>query len=49
MKFAEEMAANPAGLAIASSLIDPSMISRLESNEAPLDIGQLGQPIKPIE
>lgn len=49
MRFAEQMASNPAGLAVASSLIDPAMISRLESNEPPLDVGQLDQPIRPIE
>jgi hypothetical protein len=36
MKFAEQMAMNPQGLAIASRIIDPSMLQRLESQEAPL-------------
>jgi hypothetical protein len=33
MKFAEEMAANPAGLNVARQLIDPGMLQRLEGNE----------------
>jgi len=33
MKFAEEMAENPSGLAIARQLIDPGMLQRLEGNE----------------
>jgi hypothetical protein len=49
MKFAEEMARNPQGIPIANSIIDPSMIQRLEDNEQPMDTSQLGQRMKPIE
>lgn len=36
MKYAEDMAKNPAGYGLASSILDPNMMSRLESNEEPI-------------
>ena len=36
MKFAEQMAMNPQGLAVASQIIRPDMLRRVEAQEAPL-------------
>jgi hypothetical protein len=36
MKFAEQMAMNPQGLAIASQIVRPDMLQRVEAQEAPL-------------
>jgi hypothetical protein len=40
VRLAEDLAANPAGIPIVQSLLDPSMIQRLESNEQPLTTEQ---------
>jgi hypothetical protein len=42
MKFAEQMAINPQGLAIANQIVNPDMLQRLESPEAPLQPSQGG-------
>jgi hypothetical protein len=49
MKFAEQMADNPAGIPIAESFISPETIRLAEQQEEPMDIGQLGQTSRPIE
>ena len=49
MKFAEDMASNPAGIPIAQSFIDPSTIKQIESNEPAMETGVVGQQMKPIE
>ena len=36
VKLAEDLAANPQGVPIANSILDPGMIQRLEANEQPL-------------
>ena len=42
MKFAEQMAMNPQGLAIANQIVRPEMLQRLEAQEAPLQPTQRG-------
>ena len=49
MKFAEQMADNPAGIPIAESFISPETIRMAEQQEEPLNIGQIGQNMRPIE
>ena len=49
IKFAEDMASNPQGIPIAQSIIDPSTIKEIESNEPAMETGQVGQQMKPIE
>ena len=49
IKFAEAMAKNPQGIPIADAIIQPGMIQRLEENEEPMNVGQPGQILKPIE
>jgi hypothetical protein len=49
MKFAEDMASNPAGIPIAESFVNSDTIRRLQENEEPMEIGQQGQSLKPIE
>jgi hypothetical protein len=49
IKFAEAMAKNPQGIPIAESIVRPDMIQRLEENEEPMNVGQPGQLLKPIE
>ena len=49
IKFAQDMAKNPQGLPIANSIVRPDMIQRLEENEEPMNVGQPGQLLKPIE
>jgi hypothetical protein len=49
IKFAQDMAKNPQGIPIADSIIQPGMIQRLEENEEPMNVGQPGQILKPIE
>ena len=49
IKFAESMAKNPAGIPIADAIVRPDMIQRLEENEEPMNVGQPGQILKPIE
>jgi hypothetical protein len=49
IKFAESMAKNPQGIPIADAIIQPGMIQRLEENEEPMNVGQPGQILKPIE
>jgi hypothetical protein len=49
VKFAEDMAKNPEGIPVAEQFAPADMLNRLESNEPSLDIGQLNQPLKPIE
>ena len=39
MKYAEDMAANPAGLGVAQQILDPRMVQRLEANEPKLTSG----------
>ena len=43
------MAKNPQGIPIADSIVQPGMIQRLEENEEPMNVGQPGQILKPIE
>jgi hypothetical protein len=49
IKFAQDMAKNPQGIPIANSIVRPDMIQRLEENEEPMNVGQPGQILKPIE
>jgi len=49
IKFAQDMAKNPQGIPIAESIVRPDMIQRLEENEEPMNVGQPGQLLKPIE
>jgi hypothetical protein len=49
IKFAESMAKNPQGIPIADAIVRPDMIQRLEENEEPMNVGQPGQILKPIE
>ena len=49
IKFAQDMAKNPQGLPIVNSIVRPDMIQRLEENEEPMNVGQPGQLLKPIE
>ena len=49
IKFAQDMAKNPQGIPIANSIVRPDMIQRLEENEEPMNVGQPGQLLKPIE
>ena len=49
IKFAQDMAKNPEGIPIADAIIQPGMIQRLEENEEPMNVGQPGQILKPIE
>ena len=49
IKFAQDMAKNPAGIPIADAIVRPDMIQRLEENEEPMNVGQPGQILKPIE
>jgi len=49
IKFAQDMAKNPQGIPIADSIVRPDMIQRLEENEEPMNVGQPGQLLKPIE
>ena len=49
IKFAQDMAKNPEGIPIANSIVRPDMIQRLEENEDPMNVGQPGQILKPIE
>jgi hypothetical protein len=39
VKLAEDMAANPQGLGVVNSILDPNMVQRLESNEPKLKSG----------
>jgi hypothetical protein len=39
VKLAEDMAANPQGLGVINSILDPNMVQRLESNEPKLKSG----------
>ena len=49
IKFAEDMAKNPEGIPVAEQFAPKDMLDRLESNEPALDVGQLNQPLRPIE
>jgi len=49
IKFAQDMAKNPQGIPIADAIVRPDMIQRLEENEEPMNVGQPGQILKPIE